>query len=160
MICGIGAGILYLVAIYFLHMGEMSALAEFQAHPSNELFNEIISKYRVPESVYYGLNDSNSIYSAIRNFVLDDQILGASGAIFGVLVAFGYTFPNTEMIIIPIPFPVKAKYLVGGYVLLELYTGFRNSAGDNVAHFAHLGGALVGFLLVVFWNKTNKRDFY
>ena len=160
MICGIGAGILYLVAIYFLHMGEMSALAEFQAHPSNELFNEIISKYLVPESVYYGLNDSNSIYSAIRNFVLDDQILGASGAIFGVLVAFGYTFPNTEMIIIPIPFPVKAKYLVGGYVLLELYTGFRNSAGDNVAHFAHLGGALVGFLLVVFWNKTNKRDFY
>lgn len=85
--------------------------------------------------------------------------VGASGAIFGILIAFGMLFPNTELYIMFIPIPVKAKYFVTFYVLLELYNGIAMSQGDNVAHFAHLGGALFGFLLVKYWNR-NRETFY
>lgn len=86
--------------------------------------------------------------------------VGASGAIMGVVAAFGYLFPNTELMIIPIPIPIKAKWLVIGYILFDLFSGIAGSAGDDVAHFAHVGGALTGFLIVLIWNKTNKRTFY
>jgi membrane associated rhomboid family serine protease len=86
--------------------------------------------------------------------------VGASGAIMGIMVAFGYLFPNTEMMIVPIPVPVKAKWVVIGYVLLDLFGGFGNIQGDNIAHFAHLGGALTGFIIVLIWNKTNRRTLY
>lgn len=86
--------------------------------------------------------------------------VGASGAVMGVLVAFGYLFPNTELMIIPIPIPVKAKWVVIGYVLLDLFGGFGKVAGDDIAHFAHLGGALTGFIIVLIWNKTNRRTLY
>jgi membrane associated rhomboid family serine protease len=84
--------------------------------------------------------------------------VGASGAIMGVVVAFAYLFPNTELYIMFIPIPVKAKWAVLGYVLYDLIFGI--TGGDNVAHFAHLGGALTGFILVLIWNKTNRRTFY
>ena len=86
--------------------------------------------------------------------------VGASGAIMGLLVAFGYLFPNTEMMIIPIPVPVKAKWLVTGIVLIDLFSGVAGSPGDDVAHFAHVGGAVTGFLIVYIQNKTNKKTFY
>lgn len=86
--------------------------------------------------------------------------VGASGAVMGVFVAFGYLFPNTELMIIPIPVPIKAKWVVILYILIDLFGGFGNMAGDNIAHFAHLGGALTGFLLVLYWNKTNRRTLY
>lgn len=86
--------------------------------------------------------------------------VGASGAVMGVFVAFGYLFPNTQLMIIPIPVPIKAKWLVIVYILLDLFGGFGNVTGSNIAHFAHLGGALTGFLLVFFWNKTNRRTLY
>ncbi|MBK9938948.1 MAG: rhomboid family intramembrane serine protease [Chitinophagaceae bacterium] len=86
--------------------------------------------------------------------------VGASGAVMGVLVGFGYLFPNTELMIIPIPVPVKAKWVVIGYILLDLFGGFGKVAGDNIAHFAHLGGALTGFIIVLIWNKTNRRSLY
>lgn len=81
--------------------------------------------------------------------------IGASGAIFGILLAFGMIFPNTPLMIIPIPIPIKAKYLVIGYGLLELSMGFANRSGDDVAHFAHLGGMLFGILLILYWRKRN-----
>jgi membrane associated rhomboid family serine protease len=84
--------------------------------------------------------------------------IGASGSIFGILLAFGLLFPNVSMFIIPIPVPVKAKYLVLGYGLLELYSGFANHSGDPIAHFAHLGGMLFGIFLILYWKK--KGDFY
>lgn len=87
-------------------------------------------------------------------------VVGASGAVMGVFVAFGYLFPNTELMIIPIPIPIKAKWVVLFYILIDLFGGFGNMVGDNIAHFAHLGGALTGFLLVYFWNKTNRRTLY
>lgn len=86
--------------------------------------------------------------------------LGASGAIMGIMAAFAYLFPNTELMIIPIPIPIKAKWLVIAYIALDLFGGFGNIAGDNIAHFAHLGGALTGFIIVVIWNKTNRRTLY
>lgn len=85
--------------------------------------------------------------------------VGASGAIFGILIAFGMLFPNTELMMIFLPIPIKAKYFVTLYVVVELYLGIRMGEGDNVAHFAHLGGALFGFLLVKYWNRT-KNTFY
>jgi membrane associated rhomboid family serine protease len=85
--------------------------------------------------------------------------VGASGAVMGVLVAYAYLFPNTQLIIFPIPIPVKAKWAVLGYVAIDLFSGV-SGRGDNVAHFAHLGGALTGFILVLIWNKTGRKRFY
>lgn len=85
--------------------------------------------------------------------------VGASGAIFGILIAFGTLFPNTELFLLFLPIPIKAKYFVAMYVAWELYMGLSMSQGDNVAHFAHLGGALFGFLLVKYWNR-NHHGFY
>jgi membrane associated rhomboid family serine protease len=85
--------------------------------------------------------------------------LGASGAIMGIMAAFAYLFPNTELFLIPIPFPIKAKWLVLGYVAYDLFGGL-GVVGDNVAHFAHLGGAITGFIIVFIWNKTNRRTLY
>lgn len=86
--------------------------------------------------------------------------LGASGAIMGIMAAFAYLFPNTPLMLIPIPIPIKAKWLVLGYVALDLFGGVGALPGDNIAHFAHLGGAITGFIIVLFWNKTNKKIFY
>ncbi len=85
--------------------------------------------------------------------------VGASGAVFGVLLAFGMLFPNTTLFLIFLPIPIKAKYFVFFYGLFELYSGFRNNPEDNVAHFAHLGGMLFGFILIKYWNRTSK-NFY
>ena len=86
-------------------------------------------------------------------------VVGASGAIFGLLLAFGMLFPNT-MIYIYFAIPIKAKYFVLFYGLMELGSGVWNNPGDNVAHFAHLGGMLFGFFLIKAWNKTNRQNFY
>lgn len=86
--------------------------------------------------------------------------VGASGAIMGILAAYGYLFPNTQLFIMPIPFPVKAKWAILGIIALDVFGGVSKASNDNVAHFAHLGGALVGFLIVLYWNKTNKQTFY
>lgn len=85
--------------------------------------------------------------------------VGASGAVFGILVAFGMLFPNTELMLMFFPVPIKAKYFVSMYVLWEIYRGISMSHGDNVAHFAHLGGALFGYILVKIWNK-NRTTLY
>jgi membrane associated rhomboid family serine protease len=86
--------------------------------------------------------------------------VGASGAIMGLLAAFAYLFPNTEFYILPFPFPIKAKYMVAIYAAIDLFGGLHPGAADNVAHFAHLGGLVMGFILVIIWNKTNKKTFY
>lgn len=88
-----------------------------------------------------------------------DPALGASGAVMGLMAAFAYLFPNTEFYIYGL-FPIRAKYLIGGLVLIDLFGGLTNT-GDNIAHWAHLGGALTGFLMVYFWNRDKKnRNFY
>jgi len=86
--------------------------------------------------------------------------IGASGAVMGVFAAFAYLFPNTELFFMFIPVPVKAKYAIPGLMALDLFGAISKVPGDNVAHWAHLGGAAAGFLLVLFWNKTNRNSFY
>jgi membrane associated rhomboid family serine protease len=79
--------------------------------------------------------------------------IGASGAVFGLLLAFGMLFPNTPLYLMFIPIPIKAKYMVIGYGLIEFFFGVANHSGDNVAHFAHLGGMLFGVLLILYWRS-------
>lgn len=134
LICGLGAALCHMITLYW---------------ETRELINTF---YALPfeQQVYYRGNFLEQLHAAT---------LGASGAVYGCLAAFGYLFPNTYIFIYFL-FPIKAKWLVSGYILIELMATFQNSAGDNVAHFAHLGGALFGFLLAFFWNKTNRRMFY
>ena len=92
------------------------------------------------------------------NMMLNSTTVGASGAVFGILLAFGMMFPNMPLYIIPFPFPIKAKYLVTGYGVLELFAGIANFSFDNVAHFAHLGGMLFGIILVLYWRKKDRSN--
>ncbi|MDR3696884.1 rhomboid family intramembrane serine protease [Mucilaginibacter sp.] len=78
-------------------------------------------------------------------------VVGASGAIFGVLVAFAMLYPDLELMLLFVPVPIKAKYIIPIYIIIELISGFGQFAGDNVAHFAHLGGALLGFIMIKIW---------
>ena len=90
----------------------------------------------------------------IQNYTM----VGASGCLFGLLIAFGLLFPNTRLFFIFIPFPIKAKYFVMIYGIAELFSGVQNvvgNNGDNIAHFAHLGGMIFGFLIIKFW-EYNK----
>ena len=93
------------------------------------------------------------------NLLINNPTFGESGAVFGILLAFGMLFPNTFLYIY-FAIPVKAKYFVIAYGLLELYAGLSNNPADNVAHFAHLGGMLFGFLLLKYWEKNNTQFYY
>ena len=104
-----------------------------------------------------GTYDAASIayYSAMLNTI------GASGAVFGILFAFGWLYPDVPMFILFIPIPIRARVFVIIYALIELFAGLGSVAGftaDNVAHFAHLGGMLFGWLLILYWKKTNWRE--
>jgi membrane associated rhomboid family serine protease len=134
MACGVGAAVLHLVFLYI----EMQPIMDLYRSMSPE------------DQAYWTENPQ---------FKVNTATVGASGAIFGCLAAFGYLFPNT-MIYLYMVVPLKAKWFVLLYAGMELYLSIRNSAGDNIAHFAHLGGAITGFILVLIWNKTNRRNFY
>lgn len=111
---------------------------------------------------------SEQLLQAILNNSADQQryagalapALGASGAIMGVFVAYGYLFPNSQLYIMFFPFPIKAKWAVIGFAAIDLFGGVANMKGDNIAHFAHLGGAITGFIIVLIWNKTNRKTLY
>src|SRR6218665_582643 len=92
----------------------------------------------------------NSIAYMIRSYI---PMLGASGAIMGLMASFAILFPNTQLQLLFPPIPVKAKYLIGGYFLLDLYLSIFQQSGDNVAHLAHVGGAVAGGILVLIWRK-------
>lgn len=84
--------------------------------------------------------------------------IGASGAVFGVLLAFGMLFPDVPLYVMFVPIPIKAKYFVIFYGLVELFMGVVNFRGDNVAHFAHLGGMLFGLLMILYWRKKDRSN--
>ncbi len=85
--------------------------------------------------------------------------VGASGSVFGILLAFGMMFPEARIFLLFPPIPLKAKWLVIGYGIFELYGGVAQTANDNVAHFAHLGGMLFGFLLIMLWRHDKRAEF-
>jgi membrane associated rhomboid family serine protease len=95
-----------------------------------------------------------------QNMLSMNSTVGASGAIMGVLAAYAFTFPNTQLYIFPIPFPIKTKWALTALIAFDIFGGVTNSPSDNVAHFAHVGGALAGLIIVIFWNKTNKKTFF
>lgn len=99
--------------------------------------------------------------TAIKNLssIYYQSLVGASGAIYGLLAGFGYLFPNAPLMFLFVPVPIKAKYMIP-LVIIAYDIAFAQVGLDNVAHYAHIGGALFGFLLVVYWNKTNRKDFY
>lgn len=105
----------------------------------------------------YNISDQWMINQYLDKMI--SPMVGASGAVFGILAAFAYLFPNTEFMLLFFPFPIKAKYLVGGYVAMEIYLGIKEIQGDNIAHFAHVGGAIAGIIMVLIWKKQ-RNQFY
>jgi len=108
------------------------------------------------------LSSSNvDVYAISYRYIsfANTPLVGASGAVFGIMAAFAILFPNTEFMLY-FAIPVKAKFLVGGYFLWELYKSFNGTPGDNVAHLAHVGGAIVGALIILYWRKTDKKHFW
>lgn len=132
---------------YFLQNWERNPFDPAFANQSTMLFNQYLHGGATPDGQYF------------FNGIFNEATVGASGAVFGLLFAFGYLFPNTELYIYFLV-PLKAKYFVTFYALFELYSGISNSAGDNVAHFAHLGGMLFGFFLLKYWNAKNRSSFF
>ncbi|MEJ6505826.1 MAG: rhomboid family intramembrane serine protease [Crocinitomicaceae bacterium] len=98
---------------------------------------------------------------AINEYLMkiNTPMVGASGAIFGVMAAFAILFPNTEFRLY-FAIPVKAKYFVGAYILFEVYQSYLNDSGDSTAHLAHVGGAIAGAILVLFWRKKDRGNFW
>ena len=128
----------------------------FQPYLNAPEIQSLISNWTVhPNDYSYGTS-SMQILEELIKIKRDIPTVGASGAVFGLLIAFGMLFPNT-MLYIYFAIPIKAKYFVILYAAIELFSGIANNPGDNVAHFAHLGGALFGFVLVKYWNKKMNR---
>ncbi|MES2848755.1 MAG: rhomboid family intramembrane serine protease [Bacteroidota bacterium] len=138
LICGLGAGLLTQLTIPY----------------SADMFAKSV------QGLSLASEHSISMAEVVHVYKQEYSMIGASGAIMGVMAAFAYLFPNTEMFIMFIPIPVKAKYVIPVFVLIDLFGGINPSVGDNVGHFAHLGGAIVGFVLIYYWNKTNRKTFY
>lgn len=126
LVCGIGAGIIQEGVQYINYANENLAAYDFV----------MTSSGRITTEAYLNLWTT----------------VGASGSVYAILLAFGMTFPNERMFIIPFPFPIKAKWLIGGYIVIEVWSAL-NTPGDGIAHMAHLGGMLFGFLLIRYWRK-------
>ena len=132
LVCGIGAGIIQEVVQYVQYITVLAP--------------------------YEGVNTGLAVIP-MQEYLNLMTTVGASGAVYGILLAFGMLFPNSEMFVFPLPFPIKAKYFVIGYALIELMLGFGGS-GDGIAHFAHLGGMIFGFILLIYWKKKNNGRIY
>jgi membrane associated rhomboid family serine protease len=145
MVCGLGAALTHETVIAFQY---------------NHLLQSIS-----PENIQIVLNEGTSYFRQGKVFtdpdmqglqlLLNTPTVGASGAIFGVLLAFGVLFPNTQLMLLFPPMAIKAKYLVLGYGALELVLAVTQP-GSNIAHAAHLGGMLFGYLLIRYWRKTTN----
>jgi membrane associated rhomboid family serine protease len=145
MVCGLGAALVHETVIAFEYRSIMNHIS--------------------PDQLQIVLNDGAAYFKEGKVFtdnvmkdlqlLLNTPTVGASGAIFGVLLAFGVLFPNTQLMLIFPPIPIRAKYFVLFYGGLELWLAFTQP-GSNIAHAAHLGGMLFGYILIKYWQKTAK----
>ena len=136
--CGLGAA---LIQELVWELTWESSFVKIMATQYSLTFNEV-----------HQLMLTGKMNLAISQYMSMHVTIGASGAVFGILLAFGMIFPNMPMYIIPFPFPIKAKYMVLGYGLIEIFCGVQGVM-DNVAHFAHLGGMLFAFIIIYYWKK-------
>lgn len=143
MVTGIGAGIIQ----------QAAWTIDFHS-----LVNQLST---IPPSEFKdGLAIGDMIFYSAAEILNQPVTVGASGSIFGLLLAFAMMFPNVPLYIMFIPIPIKAKYCIIGYAVIELFLGVANFRFDNIAHFAHLGGALFGFILLMFWRKNRREQTY
>lgn len=177
-VTGFGAAIIHYAIVYWQLMPTLTAVDAFLADPSNEALkafieseNFSIASYQIQTNFRMFLQQYNAIIIEEPQQALVDAInfmhqyrvdllnapvvVGASGAVFGILLAFGMLFPNS-LIYLFFAIPIKAKYFVIAYGALELYFGIANRPGDNVAHFAHLGGMIFGYFLIRYWGRKGK----
>ena len=170
---GIGAGILYSGINYYENYSFEVKVKSYEQNPSPESFRKLVLNnsseyynqlYDFIDSYEQNPSSSNDNLSiAYANDLLkvksDVPMVGASGAVFGILLAFAMLFPNMELMLLFLPIPVKAKYVVLVYGIYELWSEINRMPGDNVAHFAHLGGMLIGYLILKYW-KRKYGTFY
>lgn len=147
LVCGVGAGLIQELVVgiqYFITTSGMPA----------EAVDVVLREGAA--ALQQGKNFVNPDLASL-NLIVNGLTVGASGAIYGILLGFGMLFPNEKMFVFPLPFPIPAKYFVAGYALIEFFSGMANNPGDNVAHFAHLGGMIFGFILIMYWRNQNRR---
>ncbi len=149
-VTGLGAALMYTLVNYI----QLTSIV-------NEIPYDLLNTIKIEgnDILSRGMNYTDPIAGKV-NVILNVPVLGASGAVFGILLAFGMLFPNTRLMLLFPPIPIKAKYFVIGYGLIELFGGVMQQPGDNVAHFAHLGGMIFGFIFIKIWdkNKFNRID--
>ncbi len=172
LITGLGASFMYSgVRAYELSQVE-NQMEQYVENPTplgyyNYMEDHYAGRYDRRFAVEFQRNADNQSYveeskkavQYVYNLVLNTPLVGASGAVFGILMAFGLLFPNMELFLLFLPFPIKAKYFVLFYGAFELYSGFNRIPGDNVAHFAHLGGMLFAYILIKIWHRNNYQDY-
>jgi len=158
--CGIGAFALY-NAIGVWEIMELKRQLVSMGYDISTMDNILINNFPLDETANLEREMMNKGGDDIVNKyfrMIQTPMVGASGALFGVLAAFGVLFPNTQLMLIFPPIPIKAKYLIGAYFIFEVYNSFNSN--DQIAHLAHVGGAIVGVVLVLIWRKTDRSNFY
>jgi len=170
-VTGIGAIAIHTFVNYLEISSIQNTITAFSNTPSPDILEKFVNKnlsnasVQVRDFIMNWYNDPTNPRYAGEGLDLMKRILelkinvptvGASGAVFGILLAFGMLFPNTQLMLLFPPIPIRAKYFVIGYGLIELYLGFSQSS-SNIAHFAHLGGMLFGFFLIKYWNRNSSR---
>ena len=148
-----------LVTHMFAHGGFMHILFNMYAL---WMFGSVLERVWGPKKflIFYLVCGLAAGLAQMFTMDVNGSAVGASGAIMGLLAAFAYLFPDTKFYILPFPFPIKAKFMVAIYAAIDLFGGLHPGAADNIAHFAHLGGMVMGFILVIIWGKSNTKTFY
>jgi len=147
MVTGIGAALMQELMWYIDLRPMLEAASNFATNPNMAPFLKYFSS---AQGAVFSAEQAEQAKQLVMNSLLT---VGASGSVFGILLGFGMLFPNAPLFLMFIPIPIKAKYMVIGYGLIELFAGVANFKGDNVAHFAHLGGMLFGYFLIRYWKK-------
>lgn len=155
MASGLGAFLLY-NSIGVWELMELKKAVTSMGYDLEVLNHKIINGYLSDIEIMNP--DHREALQRYYEFTVSNMV-GASGALFGVLAGFAVLFPNTQLMLLFPPIPIKAKYLVGAYLLFEVYSSLSGPR-DNIAHLAHVGGAIVGIALVLYWRKTDKKNFY
>lgn len=153
LVTGIGAGIIQQVFWTIEYQSVISALNEGIRANSGEGLMAYLQLSKIPNLKYFNAAD---IVELKKMFLNIPVTVGASGSIFGLLLAFGWLFPDIKLMMIFFPVPIKARTFVIIYGVVELFLGVSNFRGDNIAHFAHLGGMLFGIILILIWKKKKK----